>query len=536
MSYLGVQTVKTARIETEITATNNQTTFNPNGGYQRGFIDVYVDGIKKVSGTDFTATDGVSVVFTSHVTNNSIVSLVAFGPVNMASVVSRSGDSITGDLTLPNLTASANVEANNINVTHLDVANSATFHFGANINGITTQTGDMTVAGNLTIDGSLSIIGSASEVTTSSLSVDDTIIKLGGNNSADVLDIGFAGAYSNGSANLYAGVIRDGTLKKFYFFKDYTAAVNNNIDTGDASFAVANVVGNFEGNLTANSILTDTVSSGNISLTAGIHVTGDATGYRQTMTTSYGGAAGTAEGRIEYHANAWNFNAGSDSANLAVYRRGGTIVSYIDNTGASFYANGTQIGGGGAEPAGPNTSIQFNESDALAGNSQLTYDSASDTLTLGNIQPSSNNTYSIGNSTVKHVTMHANTFEGTATSAQYGDLAEKYTSDKEYKVGTIMSVSSNVSYELCPCKVDDIPIGVISDKPGFIMNSQIDGLLVGLKGRVPIFVSGPVNKGESVNVYDNGSASVNGPGQLVGVSLETNLDNDIKLVECILKV
>ena len=533
MSYLGVQTVKTARIETEITATNNQTTFNPNGGYQRGFIDVYVDGIKKVSGTDFTATDGVSVVFTSHVTNNSIVSLVAFGPVNMASVVSRSGDSITGDLTLPNLTASANVEANNINVTRLDVANSATFHFGANINGITTQTGNMTVAGDLTIDGSLSIIGSASEVTTSSLSVDDTIIKLGGNNAADVLDIGFAGAYSNGSANLFAGVIRDGTLKKFYFFKDYTATVNNDIDTSDASFAVANVVANFEGNLTANSILTDTVSSGNISLTAGIHVTGDATGYRQTMTTSYGGAAGSAEGRIEYHANAWNFNAGSDSANLAVYRRGGTIVSYIDNTGASYYANGIAIGGG---VAGPNASIQFNLSSAPAGNSQLTYDPASDILTLGNIQPSSNNTYSIGNSTVKHVTMHANTFEGTATSAQYGDLAEKYTSDKEYKVGTIMSVSNNVSYELGPCMVEDTPIGVISDKPGFIMNSQIDGLLVGLKGRVPVYVSGPVNKGECVNVYNNGTASVNGDGQLVGVSLETNLDSNIKLVECILKV
>jgi hypothetical protein len=347
MSYIGVQTVKTARIETEITATNNQTTFNPNGGYQRGFIDVYVDGIKKNSGTDFNATDGVSVVFTSHVTNNSIVSLVAFGPVNMASVVSRSGDSITGDLTLPNLTASANVQANNFNGTHLDVSNSVTFHYGANITGATTQTGDMTVTGNLTIDGSLSIVGSASEVTTSSLSVDDTIIKLGGNNTSDVLDIGFAGAYSNGSANLYAGVIRDGALKKFYFFKDYTAAVNNNIDTNDASFTVANVVGNFEGNLTANSILTDSVSSGNISLTAGIHVTGDATGYRQTMTTSYGGAAGSAEGRFEYHANAWNFNAGSDSANLAVFRRGGTIVSYIDNNGDSYYANGSSIGGGG---------------------------------------------------------------------------------------------------------------------------------------------------------------------------------------------
>lgn len=59
------------------TATGGQTTFSIT--YAVGSIDVYMNGVKQVSGTDFTATNGTSVVFASGLTAGDIVDMVAYG-------------------------------------------------------------------------------------------------------------------------------------------------------------------------------------------------------------------------------------------------------------------------------------------------------------------------------------------------------------------------------------------------------------------------------------------------------------------------
>jgi hypothetical protein len=82
-----------------------------------------------------------------------------------------------------------------------------------------------------------------------------------------------------------------------------------------------------------------------------------------------------------------------------------------------------------------------------------------------------------------------------------------------------------------------IAIGVVSTDPAIMMNSEAEGQYIGLKGRVPVRITGPVKKGQAVYVHDNGCANtaING-GSLVGVALETNSDEAEKLVECVLKV
>ena len=53
-------------------------------------------------------------------------------------------------------------------------------------------------------------------------------------------------------------------------------------------------------------------------------------------------------------------------------------------------------------------------------------------------------------------------------------------------------------------------IGIVSGKPGFIMNSQLEGgTLVALKGRVPVKVQGTVKKGDKLVPAQNmfGAAS-----------------------------
>jgi hypothetical protein len=78
------------------TATAGQTTFAAT--YDVGFVDVYLNGIKLINATDFTATNGTSIVLTSGATLNDTVDIVAYGTfdlvnfsINDASDVNTSG-------------------------------------------------------------------------------------------------------------------------------------------------------------------------------------------------------------------------------------------------------------------------------------------------------------------------------------------------------------------------------------------------------------------------------------------------------------
>jgi len=131
-------------------------------------------------------------------------------------------------------------------------------------------------------------------------------------------------------------------------------------------------------------------------------------------------------------------------------------------------------------------------------------------------------------------TLTATNVAGTSTSAKYADLAEKYYPDSNYPVGTILCVGG--AMEVTFCNSDDIPAGVVSADPAFLMNSEINGVNVALVGRVPVRVLGPVQKGQLVRADNNGVASVTAPGERVGVALEPNAETGEKLVECMLKV
>jgi len=134
------------------------------------------------------------------------------------------------------------------------------------------------------------------------------------------------------------------------------------------------------------------------------------------------------------------------------------------------------------------------------------------------------------------INLFQGTFNGTATQAQFADLAEKYTTREEFSVGTIMAVCEHPDHEMDIANPEDVVIGVISLNPAFLMNSELDGQAIALKGRVPVRVMDPVVKGQTVYLQQNGIASVNGQGDMIGVALETNNEVGEKLVECVLKV
>ncbi len=113
------------------------------------------------------------------------------------------------------------------------------------------------------------------------------------------------------------------------------------------------------------------------------------------------------------------------------------------------------------------------------------------TLTTKNILPDTNTSYDIGSTTKKYNTVFAK-----ATSAQYADLAEKYETDSEYEVGTVMVFAGEKEVTQSTISNDTRVAGVISEDPAYLMNDSSEGQAVALVGKVKCKVHGMVSKGD----------------------------------------
>ena len=124
-----------------------------------------------------------------------------------------------------------------------------------------------------------------------------------------------------------------------------------------------------------------------------------------------------------------------------------------------------------------------------------------------------------------------NILSTTATAAQYADLAEIYVTDKLYEVGTVVMVGGEK--EVTECFVGKRALGVISDRPAFLMNSQAKGQPVALKGRVKVKVVGAVKKGDELVAGNGGFATTISEEftKVFAIALE---DNDKGLIEAII--
>jgi len=133
----------------------------------------------------------------------------------------------------------------------------------------------------------------------------------------------------------------------------------------------------------------------------------------------------------------------------------------------------------------------------------------------------------------------ANLFQGVATSARYADLAEKYLTNGNLEPGTVVEVcshSDHTDHEVCEACGLHMPVGVVSTNPAMMLNSEAEGQYIALVGRVPVKISGAVNKGQPIYASHSGIATVNKASYLIGIALESNYDDGVKLVECVLKV
>ena len=104
MSYIGNEPVVSAtRTITEVSATAGQTTFTANGGYTVGYIDVFVNG-SQLQTSDFTASNGSTVVLNTACIAGDDVRLVAWGKFNVSNLVAPNyTGGLTGDTGVVNI-------------------------------------------------------------------------------------------------------------------------------------------------------------------------------------------------------------------------------------------------------------------------------------------------------------------------------------------------------------------------------------------------------------------------------------------------
>lgn len=144
----------------------------------------------------------------------------------------------------------------------------------------------------------------------------------------------------------------------------------------------------------------------------------------------------------------------------------------------------------------------------------------------------------IDNNKVAHCDLpsevHATNFYGTATRAKWADLAECYKPDQKYSVGTLIKFGGEKDITIANDKCN----GVISDKPGFILDAELeDSQPVALVGKTPIRIIGKINKHDKVALSEIpgvGRVAVEGE-KVIARALESSDNDDEKLIMCVTK-
>ena len=230
------------------------------------------------------------------------------------------------------------------------------------------------------------------------------------------------------------------------------------------------------GTLTSQGLLTanaDIDCNGLINVSGGLTVDGSAQlGNQTTDTVTITGDAQVGNGLV-VNGSVTTINQGI-TVNGAAQFNNAFVMGDTLLVGSTFTANG-------------NTALGNANSDTISFNGR------SNT----SITPSANNTYTLGESSLKWSTVHATTFSGTATTANYADLAELYLSDFAYEAGTVVQIGGEEEVTASTGESNHSILGVVSAYPAYLMNNQLEnGIPVALKGRVPVKVGGTIKKGD----------------------------------------
>ena len=372
-----------------------------------------------------------------------------------------------------------------------------------------------------------------------------------------------------------------------YKLNGYQSATANTVDTvvrrdsnGDfaagtitATTVIANLTGNVTGNVTGTVTGNATNVNGVVALNNGgtgattaatartalelgtmatqassnVTITGGSiSGIADIAVADGGTGASTASGArsnlglqigtdVQPFSNELTAIAGATSA-TGIYVRLGT-GSVAERT---IVAGGNGIAVSNGSGVAGNPSISIDTGAALSINTLSTTGtiSAGGAITSGGAVslPSITKTGTNGTGNIGQTDNRFNILYGKSTSAQYADLAEKYTTDKEYDTGTVIVISfdENGAEGTASFFTGQRVLGVVSEKPAFLMNDTAPGQALALRGRVPVKVVGAIKKGQPLVSAPDGKAMFSETGHVFAMALHSSTDPGVKLVECVI--
>lgn len=371
-----------------------------------------------------------------------------------------------------------------------------------------------------------------------------------------------------------------------YKLNGYQSATANTVDTivrrdsnGDfaagtitATTVIANLTGNVTGNLTGTVTGNATNVNGVVALNNGgtgattaatartalelgtiatqnsnnITITGGSvTGITDITVADGGTGASTASGArsnlglqigtdVQPFSNELTAIAGLSTTGIYVRVGSGNVTS------RSIVAGGNGIAVSNGSGVSGNPSISIDTGAALSINTLSTTGTvtAGGAITSGGAVtlPSITKSGTNGTGNIGQTDNRFNIIYGKSTSAQYADLAEKYTTDKEYEVGTVIVISLDESGAegTASFLTGQRVLGVVSEKPAFLMNDEAPGQALALRGRVPVKVVGAIKKGQSLISGPDGKAIASEQGNVFAMALHSSTDPGVKLVECVI--
>ena len=334
--------------------------------------------------------------------------------------------------------------------------------------GNTVITNNALISGNLVLTGNLTVNGSTTTVATTNTTIADNLIELNTGISASSNDAGLI--IERGSTGNNAAIIWDESTDKFAMGLTTSTAADK---SGGITVSVGTLLANLEG-----------------------AVTGDVTGTADVAT-----AVTAADESSDTSCNVLFVTAATGDlppktgTNLTFNSSSGVLTA----TGFAGALTGDVTGNADTATVGTTVTVSDNESTNES-NVILFAAGAAGSGNLG-VEADGNMTYNPSTGKIT-ATGFVGDLTGTASAAEYSDVAERFASDSVYAPGTVVALGGAEEITQVNEEASDEVFGVVSSlkQAAFKMNagagSDDSHPFIAMTGRVDVKVIGTVNKGD----------------------------------------